>query len=225
MSAPLANKFQDHYAVLDIDPKSDLETIQKVYSKLSKEYHPKTPVTGNQEKFDAVNLAYEVLSDRGLRNQFDQLKGLNQGEAPKFSAEFFDALAHGTGLRGAVLCILYDHRRRKPRTPGMSMRHLEGMLETTNELLGLTLWYLKSKNLAAADDKSNMLITVEGMDFLESHQPTPEAILPFIKKSSLAEAHGEPQAHPHKPAEKSASTLASEGESMRNRLTRALARA
>jgi len=214
MSAPLAGKFQDHYVVLEIDPKSDLDAIQKAYAKLSQKYHPDTPETGNKEKFAAVNLAYEVLSDIELRNQFDQLKGLNQGDAPKFSAEFFDALAHGTGLRAAILCILYDHRRRKPRTPGISMRHLEGMLQTTNELLSLMLWYLKSRNLAAADDKSNVLITVEGMDFLEANQPTPEQVLPFIKPTSLAA-----------PPKKSAAAVASEVESMRTRLTRALARA
>jgi curved DNA-binding protein CbpA len=223
MSAPLAGKFQDHYVVLEVDPKADLGTIQEAYTELSEKYHPGTPITGDQEKFDAVNLAYEVLSDTTLRHQFDGLKGLHAEQAPKFSAEFFDALAHGTGLRAAVLAILYDHRRRKPRTPGMSMRHLEGMLETTNEQLSLTLWYLKSRSLVAGDDKSNLLITVEGIDFLEANQPTPEAVMPFIKLASRAEPHVEAPAVPKRP-EKSAATMASEGETMRARLTRALAR-
>jgi curved DNA-binding protein CbpA len=221
MSAPLAGKFQDHYVVLDIDPKSDLDAIQKVYSKLSQKYHPNTPETGDQEKFDAVNLAYEVLSDTTLRHQFNELKGLNQQDAPQFSAEFFDDLAHGTGLRAAILCILYDRRRRKPRTPGLSLRHLEGMLETSNEQMSLTLWYLKARSLVAADDKSNVMITVEGIDFLEANQPTPEAVLPFIKPASLAA----PQQQPHLPqAPKSAASMLSDSEAMRERLTRALAR-
>jgi curved DNA-binding protein CbpA len=223
MSASVAGKFQDHYVVLEIEPKSDLDTIQKVYAKLSQKYHPATPETGDQEKFDAVNLAYEVLSDTTLRYQFDQLKGLNQEDTPKFSAEFFVDLEHGTGLRAAVLSILYDRRRRKPRTPGLSLRHLESMLETTNEQMSLTLWYLKARNLVAADDKSNVLITVEGIDFLEANQPTPELVLPFIKLASRAEPQEQP-AQARISAEKSAAALASESESMRNRLSRALTR-
>jgi len=221
MSAPLAGKFQDHYSVLEIDPKSNLDVIQKAYGQLSKKFHPDTPETGNKQKFDAVNLAYEILSDTTLRHQFDQLKGLGKEEAPKFSADFFDQLAHGTGLRAAILCVLYDRRRTKPRTPGISMRHLEGMLQTTNEQLALTLWYLKSRSLAASDDKSNVQITVEGIDFLEANQPVPEIVLPFINPGSLAK----PQETPITVPKKSAATVASEFESVRDRLTRALARA
>jgi curved DNA-binding protein CbpA len=217
MSAPLAGKFQDHYAVLEIDPKSDLDAVQKVYAKLSQKYHPDTPNTGNKDKFDAVNLAYEVLSDTTLRFQFDQLKGLNQEEAPKFSTEFFAALSRGTGLRAAVLSILYERRRTKPRTPGLSNRHLESMLEATNEQLTFTLWYLKARSLALADDKSNMQITVEGIDFLETNQPSPETVLPFIKASSLAEDASQLK----KPVDPSSGEM----ETMRARLTRALARA
>ena len=56
-------KFQDHYDVLGIDPKSDSETLQNAYAELAQKYHPNNPDTGDQEAFDAVNAAYEVLSD------------------------------------------------------------------------------------------------------------------------------------------------------------------
>ena len=75
MSAPLAGKFQDHYKVLEIDPKSDMEAIHQAYRQAGGEVHPRNTNTGDQTKFDAINLAYEVLSDRVLRAEFDKLMG------------------------------------------------------------------------------------------------------------------------------------------------------
>ena len=61
MSAPLAGKFQDHYAVLGIDPKSDSETIQQAYAKLAQKYHPNNASHRQPEMFEAINMAYETL--------------------------------------------------------------------------------------------------------------------------------------------------------------------
>jgi len=194
MSAPLAGKFQDHYKVLEIDPKSNLEAIQKAYGKLAQKYHPNNTQSGDQTKFDAVNLAYEVLSDSGLRTEFDKLRsgGEEKTEFNFSGLGFFAALGHETALRAAVLCILYDRRRLKPFTPGLSMRRVEAILETTSEGLNFALWYLKQRNLVTSDDKSNLLITVEGMDYLESNPPTPESIMPLIRAIGLAKLQPEP---------------------------------
>ncbi|HTW64614.1 MAG TPA: J domain-containing protein [Bryobacteraceae bacterium] len=210
MSGTAAGKFQDHYAVLGVEPKSDSETIQRAYAKLAQKYFPNNPETGNAEMFEAINMAYETLSDPQLRATFDKLKGVNQDDGgPKFSGfEFFDALGRETILRSAVLCVLYDRRRTKPATPSLSMRHLEIMLELTAGELSSALWYLKQRGLAASDDKSSLQITVDGMDFLESHKPEPEDVLPLIKTSAIAGSE--------KPASETESALSS--------LNRALAR-
>jgi hypothetical protein len=188
MSAPLAGKFQDHYKVLDVDPKASLDAIHQAYGKLAEKYHPRNAKTGDQARFDAVNLAYEVLCDSGLRHEFDKLKGVGEDKAEfKFSGlDFFAALGHETALRAALLCILYDRRRLKPFTPGLSMRRVENILECTSEGLNFALWYLKQRNMVASDDKSNLQITVEGMDYLETNPPTPETVMPLIKDAGLA---------------------------------------
>src|SRR5579871_4853289 len=156
MSAPLAGKFQDHYAVLGVDPKSDLSAIQAAYTKLAQKYHPNNPESGDRAKFDALNAALEILTDPVLRKEFDKLKGVDQDDGvPKFSGlEFFESLGRETNLRVALLCILYDRRRTKPFTPSMSMRHVENSLHTTEEQLNFALWYLKQRGLAGQDDKS-----------------------------------------------------------------------
>ena len=188
MSAPLAGKFQDHYKVLTVDAKSDSETISNAYGRLAQKYHPRNAETGDQEKFDAINLAYEVLSDPGLRAEFDKLRSGGEEKAEfNFSGlDFFTALGRETALRATLLCILYDRRRLKPFTPGLSMRRVEAMLETTSEGLNFALWYLKQRSLVTSDDKSNLLITVEGMDYLETNPPTPELVMPLVRAIGLA---------------------------------------
>jgi DnaJ-like protein len=187
MSAPLAGKFQDHYKVLDVDPKATLDTIHQAYGKLVEKYHPRNAITGDQARFDAINLAYEVLCDPGLRHEFDKLKGGEEKTEFKFSGlEFFEALGRETALRTSLLCLLYDRRRLKPFTPGLSLRRVENILECTSEGLNFALWYLKQRNMVASDDKSNLQITVEGMDYLETNPPTPETVMPMIKPAGLA---------------------------------------
>ncbi len=193
MSSSAPGKFQDHYAVLGVDPKSDSETIQQAYAKLAQRYNPKNSATADAEKFEAINLAYEVLSDAELRSGFDKLKGVGQENTPKFSGPgFFDALGRETLMRSAVLCILYDRRRTKPSTPSLSMRRLENILDATTDELTSVLWYLKQRGLVASDDKSSLQITVDGMDFLESRKPSPDEVMPFIKPDGLAQPPSKP---------------------------------
>lgn len=217
MSASSAGKFQDHYAILDVDYKADSEAIQNAYSKLAQKYHPDNPESGDEEKLEAVNLAYEVLSDPGLKADFDKIKGINQDVSVKFTGvAFFGALGREAALRAAILCVLYDRRRLKPFSPSISMRIMESMMEAASEELSFALWYLKQRNLVNSDDKSALQITVDGMDYLESSKPLPELILPFIKPSSM-EA---PPALVKKPVP----VPAAEPESVSKFLNRALAR-
>jgi len=190
MSAPLGGKFQDHYTILGIEPKSDSETIQRAYAKLAQKYRPSNALTGDAELFESVNTAYETLSDPELRSIFDKLRGLGQDVSlPKFSGfQFFDALGREAVRRAAILCVLYDRRLTKPAAPSLSMRHLETIVEATAAELSSALWYLKQRGLAASDDKSSLQITVDGMDFLESKQPSPETVMPFIKEAAIAVA-------------------------------------
>jgi hypothetical protein len=194
MSASLAGKFQDHYAILGIDPKASSDALQSAYSKLAQKYHPDNPETGSSEKFDAVNLAYEVLSDPELRREFNKLKGIDQETTAKFSGmSFFEELGRGMDLRTALLCLLYDRRRNRPFTPSLSVRQLETMLDTSTEDLSFALWYLKQRSLVVMDDKSSLQITVEGLDVLEKNRPSPETVLPLIRPESVGSAPAEPK--------------------------------
>jgi hypothetical protein len=68
----------------------------------------------------------------------------------------------------------------------VSLRHLENLLETTMEELNFALWYLKQRSLVAADDKSSLQITVDGMDYLASSSPSADLVMPFIRTAPTA---------------------------------------
>lgn len=187
MSAQVSGKFQDHYSVLGVDPKSDAAAIQAAYQKLVEKFGPDNPATWDPAKLDSVSLAFEVLSDKSLRATFDKLKGIDN-EDPKFSGSaFWEALNKSVHLRATLLSILYDRRRVKPFTPSISLRQIEALIHVTTEQLNFALWYLKQRSLVISDDKSSLQITVEGMDFLESHPPDPAHVLPFFKADAVAE--------------------------------------
>jgi curved DNA-binding protein CbpA len=183
MSAPLAGKFQDHYAVLGVDPKAPNDVIQQAYSKLAQKFS-RAGETPDPEKFEALSLAYEVLLDPSARASFDSLRPGAQDDTPKFSGmSFFTAGEGETKRRRALLCVMYDRSRAKPIRPGLSMRHLEQMLNMTVEEMQFAIWYLKARGYAASDDKSNIQITVEGMEYIDNNFPKPEEILPLLRNN------------------------------------------
>jgi hypothetical protein len=74
------------------------------------------------------------------------------------------------------------------------------MVEATAVELSAALWYMKQRALVSTDDKSNMQITVDGMDFLVSARPVPEDVMAFIKPAAVVVTQLQPQAHADTPS-------------------------
>ncbi|WP_418185687.1 molecular chaperone DnaJ [Aliarcobacter vitoriensis] len=64
----------DYYELLEVNKTSDKSTIKKAYRKLAMQYHPdKNPDDKEaEEKFKAINEAYQVLSDDDKRALYDR---------------------------------------------------------------------------------------------------------------------------------------------------------
>lgn len=63
-----------HYQTLGVARDADADTIKKAYRKLARKYHPdlsKEPDA--QEKMQAINIAYETLSDADKKAEYDYL--------------------------------------------------------------------------------------------------------------------------------------------------------
>lgn len=62
---------QDYYAILGVDKGASDDEIKKAYRKLAHKYHPDKK-GGDEAKFKEINSAYQVLSDKQKRAQYDQ---------------------------------------------------------------------------------------------------------------------------------------------------------
>lgn len=90
-------QFKDYYSTLGVEPTAGEAELKTAYRRLARKYHPdvsKEP--GAEEKFKAVNEAYEVLRDPAKRAQYDQLRagGYRGGE------EFRPPPGFGNGGQG-----------------------------------------------------------------------------------------------------------------------------
>ena len=71
----------DYYKILEVDKNASDDEIKKAYRKLAHKYHP-DKAGGNEEKFKEINEAYQVLSDKTKRSQYDQFGQTFNGAQP-----------------------------------------------------------------------------------------------------------------------------------------------
>lgn len=62
---------KDYYHILGVGKTASEEEIKKAYRKLAHQYHPDKP-GGDEKKFKEINEAYQILSDRVKRAQYDR---------------------------------------------------------------------------------------------------------------------------------------------------------
>ncbi len=77
---------RDYYEVLGVSKTASEDEIKKAYRKLAKKYHPDLNPGDKaaEEKFKEANEAYEVLSDSGKRQKYDQFG--HAGVDPNYGA-------------------------------------------------------------------------------------------------------------------------------------------
>ena len=68
-------EFKDYYKVLGVERTASSDDIRKAFRKLARLYHPDVAKDkkGAEEKFKAINEAYEVLGDAEKRKKYDDL--------------------------------------------------------------------------------------------------------------------------------------------------------
>jgi len=65
---------KDYYKTLEIDEKADAKAIKSAYRRMARKYHPDVGGKGQEERFKAINEAYQVLSDPTKRAEYDRLR-------------------------------------------------------------------------------------------------------------------------------------------------------
>lgn len=180
-----AENFIDFYELLQISPNAEAETINRIYRMLAARYHPDNPETGDMEMFLLLKRAHEVLSDPGLRAEYDELRKQQLAEPLRvFSLrEFATGIDGESNRRLGVLCLLYNRRRMNHEHPGVSVLELETLMSFPREHLMFALWYLKEKGYVQQDEQSNFAITAEGVDYVEANLPNNRLLYKLLKAS------------------------------------------
>ena len=68
-------EFKDYYGILGVEPSAGESEIKTAYRRLARKYHPDvSKEAGAEDRFKAVNEAYEALRDPQKRAAYDQLR-------------------------------------------------------------------------------------------------------------------------------------------------------
>ncbi len=162
----------DYYEVLQVNPSAELDTIHRVYRLLAQRFHPDNQQTGDAKRFRAIHEAYTVLANPEQRARYDVIYHQQKQDRWRLvstgqTAEEDFELEHITRL--TLLEALQAKRRIDATGSGTSAIELESLLGLPREHLEYTIWYLAQKKFIQRDDSARLLITAEGVDFLEQN--------------------------------------------------------
>jgi len=175
----------NYYDLLQINPRAEAEAVERVYRMLAARFHPDNRESGDPERFQLLQEAYETLRDPVRRTRYDA--ALEQGQASPLSIflgkEFTDGIDAEAKIRVGVLCLLYSKRRANPDFAALSLLDMENLMSFPRERLLFAIWYLRAKRYVMQDDRSSFIITAEGVDFLESQLPTNQMLYKIFRAS------------------------------------------
>jgi len=156
----------DHYEVLQVSPRADHETIQRVFRHLAKRFHPDNTDSGDPERFKVVMEAFRVLSHPKLRAKYDTAyEQVRETRWRIFDQETSaNDVAADRRVRVAALSLLYAARRNDPDRPGIGVVELERLLGCPEEHMKFHLWYLRENGWIQRTESGALAITATGVD-------------------------------------------------------------
>lgn len=162
----------DFYEILQVSPRADRDTIERVFRHMAKRFHPDNGESGDAERFTEIMEAYRTLADPEARASYDA----RYNEVQRQHWEIFDQetatddVDADRRIRFGVLTILYQARRRDVDLPGVGIMELERLLDCPPDHMRFHLWYLKEKGWAQRLDTGLMAITVAGVEKLHEEK-------------------------------------------------------
>ena len=165
----------DYYEILQVSPSADPETVHRVYRFLAQRFHPDNAETGSEARFREIHEAYTVISDAERRTRYDATYQRYRQERWRLvaaGAQSENDFELEQSIRLMMLEALYTKRRLEPDEPAIFAGDLESLLGRAREQLQFTMWYLQQKKFVTRDDNSRLIITAEGVEYLEANYST-----------------------------------------------------
>jgi len=162
----------DYYEALQVNPNADLDTIHRVYRLLAQRFHPDNRESGNEARFRELSEAYQILGDPERRARYDVTYNQQRKDRWRLvasGAQSEDDFAVEQAFRLTLLEALYTRRRMDPSSPTVYSSDLESMMGRPREHLEFTIWFLLQKKYATRDDNSRLMITADGVEYLEQN--------------------------------------------------------
>lgn len=156
----------DYYALLQVSPHAEADTIERVFRLLAKRYHPDNAETGDPDRFSQLVEAFRILSDPEQRAGYDA----RYQDVQRDRWRIFDPGSASEGveadrqIRGAILSVLYSARRENVDKPGVGIVEMEQRLELPESHMKFHLWYLREQGWIQRQDNGTLAITVAGVD-------------------------------------------------------------
>ena len=166
-----ASGFIDYYEVLEISPRANSETIERMFRYFAQRYHPDNSQTGDRSRFDVIVEAHNTLRDPLRRARYDIQYQVQSSARSKLVDELNGTkIWQDTDLQSKLLLLLYVKCRQNVRDPGVDNLELERLTRCPTELLEFHLWYLREKGWIKRTESGRLAITVEGVDRANSER-------------------------------------------------------
>jgi len=187
------SELRDHYEILQVSPRADRDTIERVFRYLANRFHPDNRETGCVERFTEIVDAYEVLSSAVKRTQYDlSYESLREARWKLFNHESAaENVDSDSRLRLALMSILYIVRRNNPAEPGVGTMELERLLECPEAVLKFHTWYLKENQWITRLETGYLAITALGVDKLFELGGPGKADVPMITRGNMSTPRGQ----------------------------------
>jgi curved DNA-binding protein len=163
-----ATQLVDFYETLQLSPRADKDTIERVFRHLAKRYHPDNQDSGDADTFSGIVEAYRVLTDPEQRARYDiAYEQVKAAQWRIFDQETTRSeVASDARIRNAILALTYAARRNDNMNPGVGSLELEHTLGCPESLMAFHLWYMRELGLIQRDHSGRFAITASGVSLV-----------------------------------------------------------
>lgn len=159
--------FVDYYELMELSPRANSATIERVFRHFAKRLHPDVSETGDVQKFSLLVEAYETLRDPELRVAYDLAYEQEQQQLNQI-VEDTNCIDDDSAQRHKILALMYAKRRRDMKEPGIGGTTLESLSGCTEQVLNFHLWYFRQKGWIEREENGMLAITALGVDRIEA---------------------------------------------------------